>query len=76
MIRNWTIVETQAAEMKARNPDWREGQCYFNALYIIDHYTANMIRGTQFDCFHDDNKIQAFMQKVLEFWGQKAESRV
>jgi len=45
-------VEDLTIKMMVTHPDWRFGQCYFNALWKILPDEANEIRGTKLDCFH------------------------
>ena len=45
----------------------RSGQVAFNELFRTDPEIANLIRGTEFDPFYDDEKLEAFYEKVKEF---------
>lgn len=49
-----------------RFPDWRTGQTAFNLLLSIDPDFAETIRATPADPFHNDDKLPAFLAKVVE----------
>lgn len=51
----------------------RMGQCYYNVLYGVSDFENHndiqtwldtKIAGTKYDCYHDDNKIGAFLERV------------
>lgn len=44
----------------------RKGQKAFNDLYESDPEIANMIRGTIFDPFYQDNRLPDFYKKIEE----------
>jgi hypothetical protein len=44
----------------------RLGQIAFNELYATEPTIANLIRGSEFDPFYDDEKLEAFYEKVAE----------
>jgi len=43
----------------------RTGQSYMNALYELDKDLYNKISDTESDCFYDNGRIGAFMEKVF-----------
>jgi hypothetical protein len=45
---------------KERYPNWRKGQCAFNAFYHLFPDKANVIRGTKHDPFHKDDATEFF----------------
>lgn len=47
------------------NPGWRAGQAYFNVLNDVDPESANKIRGTQRDPFHQDSRLDSFMLHLI-----------
>ena len=48
-------------------PTWREGQCYFNALWDVFPESANKIRGnSDLDPFHVNKNIPAFLEWLNE----------
>lgn len=44
--------------------EWRLGQAYFNYAYELYPEETNQLRGTEYDCFYDDNKILIFLEKL------------
>ena len=52
---------------RARHPEQRAGQAYFNALHERHPDVANEIRATEFDPFHDDAIIPAFFRRLQDF---------
>ena len=44
----------------------RQGQIAFNELYATEPDIANSIRGSEFDPFYDDEKLEAFFERVAE----------
>lgn len=46
----------------------REGQALFLALEAIDSQLAEEIRGTNFDCFYDDENKEYFLEYVILKW--------
>lgn len=52
---------------KAR-PEQREGQAYFNALYMVRPELANSVRAGYLDPFYRDEKLSEFSSYLLENW--------
>lgn len=46
--------------------EWRLGQAYFNYAYEMYPDDVNKLRGTNYDCYYDDNKIGIFLNKLNE----------
>ena len=44
--------------------EWRLGQAYFNYACELYPKETNQLRGTEYDCFYDDNKISIFLEKL------------
>ena len=44
--------------------EWRLGQAYFNYAEELYPKETNLLRGTEYDCFYDDNKISIFLEKL------------
>ena len=44
--------------------EWRLGQAYFNYAYELYPEETNQLRGTEYDCFYDDNKISIFLENL------------
>lgn len=65
------LTSTQIAQLdilvrqnKAKYPNWRLGQNYFNSLFQIAPEIANEVRGTENDCFHHDGLIEKFLNAI------------
>lgn len=62
------LLVSSSPEMRKRHPDWRWGQTVFNVAYFefripgIDKH----IRGSKFDPFNDDSKVEAMHDKLKE----------
>lgn len=57
---------SEAKQMRDNHPDWRYGQCMFNALYLIAPDIANIVRTTKAYPFHDDTRINAMIQRFFK----------
>lgn len=44
--------------------EWRLGQAYFNYAEELYPEEANQLRGTEYDCFYDNNKIPIFLEEL------------
>ena len=44
--------------------EWRLGQAYFNYAYELYPKEVNELRGTEYDCFYDNNKIPMFLEEL------------
>lgn len=64
------LLESKAKSFQNRYPDWREGQALFNTLFLDCRHIADQIRGTEYDCFYDDDKIEAFKVRLIELWSK------
>lgn len=51
----------KAKQYAEQYKDWRWGQCVFNAFYAYFPEITDSIRGTNDDCFYDDNKVEKFL---------------
>ena len=47
-------------------PSWRKGQAYFNYLYQLHPDVADEIRGTEYDPFYLNSRIEKFLNKISE----------
>ena len=43
----------------------REGQMYFNALFMVDPELSSRLTNTEYDCFYDDKRCEAFLNKLM-----------
>lgn len=46
--------------------EWRLGQAYFNYAYEMYPRDTDTLRGTEVDCFYDDNKIPEFLDALTK----------
>ena len=51
-------------EVQNKPKDWRLGQAYFNYAYSHFPNEVDQLRGTKYDCFYNDDKIQAFLDAL------------
>lgn len=49
-----------------QNKKLRYGQAVFNTMHDLNPNVANKFRGSDYDPFYDDGKVDAFIQKCLE----------
>ena len=57
-------IRRKAATYIMRNTEIREGQSIFLAAYELFPDKANQLRGTNYDCFYEDNKIEIFLLQL------------
>lgn len=69
----WSIITTQSYEERNKHSNLREGQVLFNALSKYYSEIAEKITGTEYDCFNDDSKIEAFKERVIDLWIEEIE---
>lgn len=51
----------KAKQCAEQYKNWRWGQCVFNVFYAYFPEITDPIRGTDDDCFYDDNKVEKFL---------------
>lgn len=61
---NWAAYAITLANMSRNHPNWRAGQRAFNALYKVSPDLANRIRGTEYDPFNRDERLEAFHEFI------------
>ena len=44
----------------------REGQFIFNMMWLAKPEITDQLRGTEYDCFHNDELIEKFVNKCFE----------
>lgn len=47
---------------------WRRGQAYFNILAKYRPDISERIRASEIDPFHDDGRLDAFLEFTREHW--------
>lgn len=58
------IMDLAGQSLTANSPI-REGQAVFNAAYQLYPYHADMLRGTIYDPFYDDDRIEKFLNMLV-----------
>lgn len=51
----------------------RIGQCYMNALSVLNHALYQKITATENDPFYVDEKVPQFLEFVAKEWGDNAD---
>lgn len=44
--------------------EWRLGQAYFNYAYELFPLETDQLRGTKYDCFYLDDRINIFIEEL------------
>lgn len=65
-MTKWRHYLRKVREMRDANPDWREGQAYFNVLESMEPALAGEVRNTEADPFYTDGRLDKFRQWVSE----------
>lgn len=60
----WWQYLIKIRKTKNTNPEWREGQVYFNVLEVYLPELAAQVRGTDLDPFYNDDRLDAFREWV------------
>ena len=64
-MRNQNLINVILLEKVKNKPEeWRVGQALFNYAYEMYPKEADLIRGTDKDCFYNDTKCQAFLDEL------------
>ena len=58
------LIEIQDRALNNRPKEWRYGQAVFNYAYEVFPVEVDKIRGTEFDCFHNNNKVTDFLKAL------------
>lgn len=56
----------KAGMQRKKHPFLRKGQSIFIEASVIDKNKAFDFSSTEYDCFYDDSKIEAFLNKFCE----------
>ena len=51
-LQDYNKIVVLIGVYKANQPDWRTGQCLFNAIYSIVPELGDDIRGTEYDSYY------------------------
>ena len=57
-----SLIKDEA--MQNRSPYLRFGQDVFNKCYIKFPSSVDKLRGTNYDCFYQDSKVDSFLEKL------------
>lgn len=60
------IVKKFAKRMQIANSQYRAGQSFFNALYIMHPEIADNIRGSTVDPYYQDDKIELCIKTITD----------
>ena len=65
-VQEWELNELykRVSIAMSRFPSLRHGQAIFNEACSLWPDEVNEIRGTEDDCFYDDNKIKNFLSHL------------
>lgn len=63
-VQEWELKELykRASIAMSRFPNLRYGQAIFNEAYSLWPDFVNTLRGTNDDCFYDDEKVKDFLK--------------
>lgn len=69
----WSEVEAYMRNFYQTAPgDWRLGQAYFNALFLIYPEVAELVRGTEADPFYvdrmNDPRMKEFFDAIVPYF--------
>jgi len=66
--KKWIQFNNELIRQLKLCPPLRKGQAYMNTLDIIDPIVYNQITNTEADCFYDDSRMEAFVEKLSLLW--------
>lgn len=58
------LIKKDADTFIKVNTEIRYGQAVFNAAYKRFPEAANCLRGTKYDCFYNDSKVEEFLLEL------------
>lgn len=59
-------VRKFAKRMHIDNPQYRQGQSFFNALYVMHPEVADNIRGSTVDPYYKDDNIELCIKTITD----------
>jgi len=65
-VQNLVGIIKQIVENNMFPKEWRVGQAVFNLCYMFLPNETDKLRGTDVDCFHNDNKVEIFIDSLLK----------
>ncbi len=57
-------IKVVCGKFQKDHPYLRYGQVIFNYVYSLYPEVANKIRGSEYDCFYEDEKVDFFLELV------------
>lgn len=77
MTTSFLAYLRQAADMIARNPEWRAGQVYYNALFEVRPDLANLVDDRHdLDPFYRDDVLTGFLAFMRGQWDKQPPAEV
>lgn len=58
------LIKRNAEQLIRVNTEIRYGQAVFNTAHKRFPEAANCLRGTKYDCFYDDSKVDEFLLEL------------
>ena len=62
----YNIISEILNKANSKPSNWRYGQAIFNYAFDILPYEVNLLRGTTYDCFYNNEKVDIFLEKLSE----------
>lgn len=59
-------IKKEADLIVLNNPSIRYGQAVFNVSYKYFPVAADHLRGTYFDCYYEDSKVDLYLQELQQ----------
>lgn len=68
IVKRTDFTKNIQLHIKVQNKpeEWRLGQAYFNYAWALYPEETNQLRGTEYDCFYNDERIPDFLEKLNE----------
>ncbi len=70
------FIKNESKIVNKKNKEWRLGQTIFNVISDYCGSIADQFRGTNVDCFYDDNKIDDFISSIFDAINNKDDSTI
>ena len=58
-------IKKRAAQMIKVNTKIRYGQAIFNAAIELFPISTSKLKGTKYDCYYHDNRVNAFLTELI-----------
>lgn len=70
------FIKSESKNINKQNKELRLGQIVFNILYGYRSTIADQFRGSNVDCFYNDNKIDEFISSFFDAINDKDDSTI